>query len=306
MVMHIIKGFFIGIAAVVPGLSASIFAIIVGLYEQLLFAVSDLRNNFLTHLKFLVPVGIGAGVGVLVSVGLMLAITELFPAYSYLFFVGLVIGSIPMIYKKIPKSTTKLFSSHGKIYHILWVIFGFTVVLLMANATGSDGDHIAMYYISSVWDFVLIMIVGAIAISLMILPGVSGSLILIILGHFGTIYNAASQFGRFLISLVSSDYNNAFDAFYTLLILVPFAIGAVIGLFSISKLMNWLLEKYETAVYYAVIGTLFATIWILFDMGVLGYMPFRYDFGGSVVFAIIGLLCIVAGYVCTRLLDNKG
>lgn len=299
MILKTIKGFFIGISAVVPGLSASIFAIVVGLYEALLFAVSDLKNDFWKHVKFLLPIGIGVGIGVLVSVDIMLAITERFPAYSYLFFAGLVIGSIPMIVSKF-KDT----ENHLKGTNIIWLFLAFAIVVIMASSTG-DGEHIGLYRINGVVDFLLILAVGAISISLMVLPGVSGSLILIVLGHFGTVYNALSQFGNSLTSFLSGDTEAAFEAFYTVFILVPFAIGAIIGLLSISKLMSWLLKRYEVPTYYAVLGTLLATIWILIDMGVISYMPFRGDLGGSIVFVIIGLICVIVGYLCTRFLDKK-
>lgn len=302
--INVIKGFFIGVAAVVPGLSASIFAIAVGLYEQLLFAVSDLRHNFVKHVLFLIPIGIGVGIGGLVSVDVTLIVIERFPAYAYLFFMGLVLGSVPMIVRKI-KAT-----GDGGPWVISakdvgdWVIavLAFVAVLAMAGAAG-DSDYVAMYRIGGVLDFVWIMAVGAISVSLMILPGVSGSLILIILGQLGTVYNAASAAGDFLISMVSSSYERAFDAFYTLFILVPFGIGAVIGLFSIAKLMSWLLKSFEKSVYYGVLGTLVATMVVLFNMGVIENI-----YGGdwSQAFALVGIgaVCVAGGYICTKLLDR--
>ena len=303
--INVIKGFLIGVAAVVPGLSASIFAIVVGLYEALLFAVSDLRHNFVKHLLFLLPIGVGGLLGVLLSVDLVLAVTERFPAYAYLFFAGLVMGSVPLTLLKIREASDRelpLKPRGGQIGQ--WVICAaaFGVVLVMANMAG-DGEHIAMYQMDSVWDFVHLMAVGAVAISLMILPGVSGSLILIILGQFGTIYNAASSMGDFLISLVSQDYDRVFTSFYTLFLLVPFGLGAVLGLFSIAKLMSWLLKQYERLVYYGVLGTLFATIVVLFHMGVIHNIHGG-DWSEAASLVGIGGLCVVGGYLCTRLLDR--
>ena len=302
MIINIIKGFFIGIAAVVPGLSASIFAIVVGLYEQLLFAVSDLRNDFWTHVKFLIPISIGGVLGVLLSVDLMLMITERWPAYSYLFFAGLVIGSIPMIVQKIKKGNEDVIVF--KAVNLVYTVLAFLVVVVMANTAG-DGDHIALYRIDGIGDFFLILMVGAVSISLLVLPGVSGSLILIVLGHFGTIYHAASQFGNLAISLIARNYDEAFTAFYSVFILVPFGIGAVIGLVSIAKLMNWVLERHEVSVYYAVLGTLLASIWVLFDMGVLSHMPSRDEMGAVIVFSLLGMVWVALGYLCTKFLDKE-
>ena len=295
MLINTVKGVLIGIALIVPGLSGSIFAIILGLYEKGLNAVANFTKAPLVHGKFLLPIAIGGGVGVLVGARLLLSLTARFPAFTYLFFCGLVIGSAPLVLRKTKQIPFK------PIY-LLCVLAAFFAMLVLGSAN-IEQTHIAMYRIGSVYDFFTITLAGLISVSMMAVPGISGSIIIIILGHFGTIYNALSEAVTLLQHLLAARWEAAWDSFATVLILAPFALGALIGIITVAKIMTYLLNRYEAIVYYFVVGALLGTIGVLLNMGVLGYIP--YEFTSLTIFIIIGLVCVVAGILSTIFLDRK-
>lgn len=290
MILNMIKGVLIGIALIVPGLSGSIFAIILGLYDKALRAVADFRQTPKETLKFLSPIGAGAVLGILGSAGIVVSLTEQFPTFTYLFFAGLVIGSMPLI-------TVRTYQKSFKAHYLLGTLLAFVGVILLTNASPSE-NHISMYRIEGLMDVIELLIGGAVTASLMVVPGVSGSVIIIVLGLFGTIYHAIGQTLVFLQYFVTGNFDEAWVIFGTVAILIPFALGAILGLVSIAKLMTWLLTRFEVAVYYCVGGALLATVWVLGQMALGGNVPdggFLYD----MVFAILSVLFVLLGIVGT-------
>lgn len=295
-IINMIKGSLIGLALILPGLSGSLFAIVLGLYDKGMYAVANLRKEPVRHIKFLIPIGIGAAIGILASARLTLFVTERFPAFSYLFFIGLVIGSAPLVFRKTSQIPLK-------VPYMVWSALAIGLVIVMAIFSGGDDTHISMTYIANFGDFMTLAIAGLIALSFMAIPGISASIIIIILGQFGTVYNAISVTVDFLVYLVRGDIDGAAQAFSTVMILVPFALGAIVGIISIAKIMTYLLKNYEVQVYYFVAGALVGTVGILFNMEVQGNIP-----TGSVVelalFSFAGLACIVGGVLFTTFLDK--
>lgn len=295
MILNTIKGILIGVALIVPGLSGSIFAIILGLYDKALEALATFRRNPKDTIKFLTPIAIGVVIGILGSAGIVVSLTERFPAFTYLFFTGLVIGSIPLI---IGKTYKKAF----KPIHLLGTALAFIAVILLTNASPSE-NHISMYRIDSFMDLIQLLVGGAITSSLMVVPGVSGSVIIIVLGLFGTIYNSIGQTLTFLQHLFTGNWEQAWVSFETVIILMPFAIGAVIGIISIAKFMTWLLKNFEVGVYYCVGGALLATIWVLGEMALVGNIPYNGIFS-DIIFMILCVLFILLGISSTWYLSS--
>lgn len=127
--LNFIKGAIIGIALVISGLSGSIFAVVVGLYDRLLQAVNHFRANPKKNLRFLAPIGLGAVVGILVSTKAVLVVTTHWPLPSYGFFIGLVLGIGPFIYRKL---VLKPFTW----WYLLLVAAGFAGIYGLARLAG--------------------------------------------------------------------------------------------------------------------------------------------------------------------------
>lgn len=297
MILDIIKGALIGAALIVPGLSGSIFAIMLGVYDKALGVLADFRREPKEALKYLTPIAIGVILGILGSAGIVVRLAERFPTFTYLFFVGLVIGSMPMIIGKTVKRSFKP-------KYLIGTVLAVVGVLILANMGESD-NHISMHRMSGIWDFFRLLLSGGLTASLMIVPGVSGSVIIIVLGLFGTIYNAISQTLVFIQQFVSGNFEAAWQTFETVALLIPFGLGAILGLVSMAKIMNYLIQTFEVAVYYCVGGALLATIWLLGELAFIGNIPAGGLFS-DFIFIILCILFTVLGLLSTFVIGSMG
>jgi len=294
--INAVKGALIGVALIVPGLSGSILAIILGVYEQGLYAVANFRKSPKKHALFLFPIALGCAIGILASAGAVVEVTARFPAPSFLFFSGLVIGSAPLILRKVQKQPFKPLYLIGT-----FIALGGMISLASEGTAGTD-YHIGMLALGGVMDFFTIFFAGLFSVAMLAIPGVSGSIVIIILGHYGTIYNAISETVSFMLHFVSGNWEYAMNSFATVFILVPFALGTFIGFITIAKIITWCLQKAEVFVYYCVIGALLGSIYLLLNMGVFHHLPT--ESGQVIPFILIGIVSVATGIMCTVFLDK--
>ena len=271
-----IKGFFIGLANIIPGVSGGTLAIILGIYEKLIDILSAFWKNFLQNIKFLLPIIIGAGIAIISGAFLIGWGLEKFPVATSMFFIGLVIGGLPFLYKHLHKK-------YSIVNVLIFIIIAALVVLfsLLSNERIVSFEKI---------DFLLVMkltAIGVIASATMIIPGISGSLVLMNLGYYAGILNALKG----LTSLASF--------WHSVAILTPFGIGLIIGIILIARLIKFLLNKFPTQTYFAIFGFVIASIF-----GII------YSIQGKFVILelIVGFLLLFGGAVLTFFIakyDNK-
>lgn len=297
-IVNIFKGFFIGIALVVPGLSGSIFAVIVGLYEKILNAIANFKQDVPLYIKFLLPIAIGVGIGILASARAILWISTEYPVQSYLFFSGLVMGSIPLILRKTKKIP------FNPMYLACSVLSFFTMIIMAELGGGSNESQIALSQLDSIGDIGVMIFAGIFSISFMVIPGISGSIMLMVINHYGTVYNAVSQSAVLLRYVIVGNWDGVIQSLSTVALLIPFSIGSFIGIVFISKIMLYILHKNEPLVYYCVAGSLVAAIFTLIRIGVINNLPVGYSIAGIASFVLVGIICIVAGVLCTNFLDK--
>ena len=288
--MHIInafKGIFIGIALVVPGLSGSIIALVMGLYDDIINAVSDFRKDIKGNIKFLAPIGIGAVAGILASARAVLWLCQTYPLQAYLFFTGLVLGAYPLIFRKMTKSKFKP-------SYIIAVALGFSFMFIISFImdTGADSAYIAIDTLDSASDFGILLAVGAVSMSFMMIPGVSGAVMLMVMGQYGTVYNAVGMSIDLIGYILRGNFEAAAEVFMTVMLVLPFGIGALIGIVFIAKILAFFLNRWESIVYYAVMGLVSGAVLLLIgESGVMqpegGFLPIL----TGIIFLIIGLLC---------------
>lgn len=304
-IINFVKGIFIGIAVVIPGLSGSIFAVVVGLYEKMIHAVSDFRKNIKKNILFLLPIVLGAVVGILLSTKLILMLCETYTQQAYFFFIGLVLGSIQLVLRKLK----------GKKFHpayLLITLFSMGLILLMgffSNADAGEGAVNTAYYLTGLKDTVLILFSGFLSCALMSIPGVSGSVTLMVLGQYNKVYGAVSECTDMLKYLISGEFDRAWESSRSIWLVLAFAIGGIAGFILISKLIAKLLAKFEAQTYYGVGGMILGAIIILFVQGVMTDQKFTSAFQGSMTAGILGMLVldlvlIAVGVVCTLFLDD--
>ncbi len=188
-IVNFIKGIIVGIAVVIPGLSGSMFAVIVGLYEKMINAVSTLRKGFKKNVLFLLPIVLGGVIGILLSAKLIVDLCEEFPQQAYFFFIGLVLGSIPLVLRKVKQINFKP-------VYLLITLFSFIFIMIMGYlSSGETSESISetTHYLTSFSDVIAVFIAGFFSCALMSVPGVSGSVTLMVLGQYNKVYGAVGD-----------------------------------------------------------------------------------------------------------------
>lgn len=283
-IVLVIKGFIMGIANIIPGVSGGTLAIILGIYEKFIGAINHFFSNFKENFKFLLCVFIGIGLSLITMSNVIDYSYKNFPLPTTLFFVGLVIGGLPLLYKKVKgKKEKKEVSS--------WVIFGitFAIVIFMAISDKIFGNVAQVDFSNmNLISYILLFIVGAIAAATMIIPGVSGSLVLMLLGYYYPVINTIKEL---------STFNNLGN---NLIILIVLGLGVLVGIVLIAKLIEFLFKKYETKTYYGVLGFIFASI-IAIPIATFSEIEITFN----IIHIIIGIVVAFIGGVIAYKLGEK-
>lgn len=302
MIVNFIKGIFIGLALVIPGLSASTFAVVMGIYDKLIQNINTLRKETRTSLRFLLPIGAGAAVGILASVGFFLWVIEMFELPSYAFFIGLVLGSIPVIYRKMKPQISKKFN------YVLFVI-GLLAIPALHFLVPTSADYSAQIMaINSFGDFGIILAAGFVSCFLIALPGVSGAMILILMGQIDTVYGAVSNFVDAILMTIRGQEGAWYYGLSALLIVLVFFVGAIIGLLLAARIIGALIERHEASVYFAVMGIIIGAVAVLYDLGVHSHFAYNFtdgSFGPIVRDFGLALAALALGYICTGLMGRE-
>ncbi len=241
-IVLMIKGFLFGIANIIPGVSGGTLALTMGVYEDLIESISHFFKDVKKSLKFLCVFGLGAILSILLMSKVISLSLDKFPFPTTLFFVGLIIGGIPLLTRKVRKNKVKPFN-------VLLFLITFGIVIGMAFM--QEGNNVVSLSNVTPWMMFLLFIVGMVAAATMVIPGVSGSFVLMLLGFYKPVVNTVSQLTDF--SMLG----------HNLLVLVPFGIGVLLGIVLIAKLIEFLFNKYELSTYYAILGFLIASIFTL-------------------------------------------
>lgn len=233
------KGLIIGCASILPGVSGGTMALSLGIYERLIKIASNIFKDFKDNVKFLVPMFLGAGIGVILLSNIISVTLDKYEEATILLFVGLMIGGIPSLLSKVKKKTLNY-----KNVSIAVISFLIVIIFVFMNDTGNQVLFINM----NVSDYLLLFLVGIIAAATLVIPGISGSLILMIMGYYRPIIDTISSLFHFEYIVDN------------LLILVPFGLGVIVGIIVVSKIIKYLLNKYHTQTYYSIYGIIFASI----------------------------------------------
>lgn len=282
MLKTVLQGMVVGIANIIPGVSGGTMMVAMGLYDKLIHAITHLKSEFRQSLKLLLPIFIGAGLAIVLLSRLFEFLLENYPIPTNFAFCGLIAGSLPFIFKKVKGHSVTI----GKM--IPFLIF-FAIVILMAvmGETGGKAADISFSFIN----VVKLLLVGIVAAATMVIPGVSGSMMLMLLGYYDTILKTINNF---IDAVLSFDLDSILVQCG---VLVPFGIGVVIGIFLIAKLIEFIFMKAEIHAYYAIIGLIVASpIAILLKVDWSSF---------SVITLIVGIITFVAGWFVASKLGGE-
>ncbi len=270
-IKSILKGMVIGIANIIPGVSGGTMMVAMGIYDKLIHCITHLFKEFKKSLLFLIPIAIGMGIAVVGgSLGLEL-LFEKFPVQTNLLFIGLILGGLPAIWKKVKGNSIR-----GG--HILAFLVFFVVVAGLALLGEREGNAADLSL--SLISIIKLFGVGVIAAATMVIPGVSGSMMLLLMGYYNPILTAISDF---LHALVEFDTNGILTGIG---ILLPFGIGVVVGIFAIAKVVEYIFNKFPLYAYWAIIGLIVASPIAIIAMGSFPALNLVNVLTGIVTFAL--------------------
>lgn len=240
---QILRGIVIGIANIIPGVSGGTMMVSMGIYDTLIHCITHLFSEFKKSVKTLLPYAVGMLIGIVALASLLKFLFANYPLPTYTAFIGLILGGLGPIFRKIDRKKINAAA-------VIAFVLAFALLIWMAvQGEGANADTVQVDFVQ-----VLILIVmGAIASATMIIPGVSGSMVLMMMGYYTPVINALSDVKDALFRFDLGAMGQP------LLILLPFAAGIVLGIYFVAKAIEWLLKKYETPTYCCVLGLVLAS-----------------------------------------------
>jgi len=289
-IRNVINGAVFATTLIIPGISGSIFAIMLGFYDELLRAINHFKEDYRKNTRYLATFVLGIIVGTLVFSSIIVYLLDHYSFPTMLLFMGLLLGVIPYVFSKAKGEAQKL-GAREMILAIVPMLALFAlsrgVTVTMVNPTETLG---AMTMALMLYVF----LAGAINGATLVIPGLSGSFLLLIMGLYPLIIYALASLGSFLL-----DPTDVTLLFHIFMVLVPFGIGALGGFFSMARLMERLIRDYSTAVYAVILGLVLGSAAALIEQPVL------VQSGMTTAKMIAGAIMLCVGCVVSYLLGKR-
>ena len=242
-IQEMLRGMVIGLANIIPGVSGGTMMVSMGIYDTLIHCITHLFKEFKQSIKTLLPYAVGMVVAI---GGLSFLLKWAFAAYplpTNTLFIGLILGGLPAILRQV-KGKKK-----GALGAVLFIAF-FALIILLQVFQQENTVTIQLSFL----EIIKLFLLGALASATMVIPGVSGSMILKLLGYYEPVVTVA------IPGLLSGLAHGDWAAVGTnVSILLPFGLGILVGIFAIAKLIEFLLSRWEGQTYCAILGLVVAS-----------------------------------------------
>lgn len=233
---NLYRGICIGATDLVPGISGGTIAVLLGIYDRLIGAINGIfSKNWKKQLGFLIPLGAGMVLAIFSLSRLLEWLLKYYPGPTYYFFLGLIIGVLPLLFRQADAK------SSFRLNHYVLLIIGAVLIASLMFLQESDGGVISNFSLTT---YLLLFVAGFIASCAMILPGISGSFMLLVIGVYPTIISAIS--------------NLKLD------VIIVTGIGILFGIVVMSKIINYFFKKYEKATFSVIIGAVIGSVFVIF------------------------------------------
>lgn len=228
-----LQGILIGAGAILPGISSGVLCVIFGIYENLLNCVLNFFKNIKENFKYLFPIGLGSLIGIVLFGNILKYLFFAYPIQIKFIFIGLILGSIPALIKT---CTSKVkFKPSYLIFTFIALLFGIFLVIFEKNFSRFNVID---------YNFLFLVVAGFIMAAGIIIPGVSNTLILMLLGIY-----------EYYLDAVSIIY---------LPFLFPLVIGIILGSIFFMKLTQFLLDRFYPQTFFTIIGFTLGSVFILY------------------------------------------
>ena len=240
--INFFKGLAIGIATLVPGVSGGTMAVILGVYDDLIHAIGSFFEDWKKHSIILLEVGLGGLAGLVLFSKLFESALDKYPFLMGFFFIGVIFGGVPVLYKK------SIAAGKKNIKDMIFFVIGFVIVLLLSSEpTATTTLATSQGFISIVFLF----IAGIVLAVALILPGISGSFMLYVLGLYSVTLNAIHT------------RNIPF--------LIPLGLGVALGTLGTAKTIEKLLQKHPGKTYMLILGFVLGSLLPVFPGKPVGF-----------------------------------
>lgn len=229
---NFLKGIFVGLGAVAPGLSGSVLLVIFGLYQKTITAISTIFKNFKKNILFLLPLALGIGIGIVLFSKLVDFLLIRFEMQTRFAFLGLILGAIPLFYQEVRKN-----GFHKKFYALVAVAFAAGVVLFIFNKD--------LFPVVTDPNLLQCVLLGLAVSASYVVPGVDSAAILSALGLYDL----------WVHSLATLNFA----------VLLPALGGAVAGVLIVSVAIDWLISKHYTATFSVIFGLFLSVVPAVID-----------------------------------------
>ena len=253
-----------------------------GVYDTIIGCITGLLKHFWSSLKTLLPYILGALVGIVALASVLTFLFDNYPLPTSTAFIGLILGGLAPLLKQIDMKKA------GAGALVLFLVFLGLIVFLAILDPKESGTVVAFTWGQAA----ALTVMGVVASATMIIPGVSGSMMLMLLGYYRTVIEAVSGLKDALLggglSLMVEPMK----------ILLPFALGIVIGIYAVAKLIEWLLKRYPVHTYSAILGLVVASpVAVLLRCDMSGVTP---------VIVLISLVTFSAGFIFASWMASMG
>ncbi|MFA5408341.1 MAG: DUF368 domain-containing protein [Bacilli bacterium] len=273
-IKQIIIGIVIGGGMILPGVSGGVLAVVFGVYEPMLEAVLHFFKSVRKNIIFLVPLIMGTVIGVLLFGKVLFFVFDNYPMEAKYVFIGLILGGLPVLFKE-----AKL-KGHKKINIVALTISLVIAVALFVLGKNVLNINLSSYISNNTFSFLLLFITGVIFIAGKVIPGISSSFMLMLIGMY-----------QFILNILNNPFNLTTNQY---LQLIPFTLGMIIGAISLMQLVEHLIKEHYSATYSIIIGFVIGSITAI-------YPGFSFD-----ISSFISLLLLAVSFALAYMINLTG
>lgn len=274
LLLDIVRGGLIGLANVIPGVSGGTMMVSMGIYDTIIGCITNFVKQMKKSILTLLPYVIGMGLGIVLSAFSIELLFERFPLPTALLFIGLIFGGIPMLLKHTRGGKTSA-------RHVILFVLFFALVAglqLLGKSAGLERNLNL-----TPWNIVVAFLLGMVASATMVIPGVSGSMVMMILGYYTSVIALINDCVEAVLSFDIAALLHCAG------ILAPFGIGVLLGIFGVAKLMEYLMKAYKKETYCAILGLVAASPVPIFLNAGIGQI--------TVVAVLVSVVTFALGFV---------
>lgn len=248
---NILNGVVLGVSNIIPGVSAGTMLVVLGIYDKLIKAISNIFRNFKKNFRFLFFIGLGILLGILLFSNILSYFLDKYPWQMNYLFIGLILGTFGVLFR-----TVKHFNPNKLSYIFFVITFLILIAVRFMDISIYNQNIIDELNLGNI---IMLFFSGFIAASAMVIPGLSGSFILIVFGMYNSLIVAVSELN--------------------ILILIPFGIGVILGFLFMIRVIEYLLKEFKIQTYMGILGLVTGSLILIFP---------------GFEFSMVGLTCILS------------